>query len=136
MARDLKISRPRMLLSGLAVFAMTGGLAHADNLADPTRPPAFVGADGAAYEGSANRLSSIVLPRQGKAAAVIDGQLVTLGGMVGDARLTRISETGIVLEGPEGIERLYLTPDVEKRVKATKGGKVVKDMPRQQKDKP
>lgn len=125
-----------MLLSGLAVFAMTGGLAHADNLADPTRPPASVGADGVAYEGAANRLSSVVLPRQGKAAAVIDGQLVMLGGMVGDARLTRISETGVVLEGPEGIERLYLTPDVEKRVKAMKGGKVAKDMPRQQKDKP
>ena len=125
-----------MLLSGLAVFAMTGGLAHADNLADPTRPPASVGADGVAYESAANRLSSVVLPRQGKAAAVIDGQLVMLGGMVGEARLTRISETGVVLEGPEGIERLYLTPDVEKRVKATKGGKVVKEMPRQQKDKP
>ena len=49
---------------------------------------------------------SIVLPRQGKAAAVIDGQLVTLGGMVGDARLTRISETGIVLEGPGDREAL------------------------------
>lgn len=136
MARDLNLKKRLGLAAMIALTGLTAGIVHAENLADPTRPPAFVGADGTTYDGTASRLSSVVLPRKGKAAAVIDGQLVMLGAMVGEARLTRVSETRVVLEGPGGIERLYLTPDVEKRVKATKGDKVTKDLPRQQKDKP
>jgi MSHA biogenesis protein MshK len=112
-------------LAGAAVAAAP------DVLQDPTRPPAaFVGEPGAAAEISGSRLSSVFLPKQGKPAAIIGGQVVPLGGKVGDARLIKVTETEVVLEGPEGIERLYLTPDVEKKMRVTKGAS------RRPKDKP
>lgn len=118
------------LYCGLALALLAMGATAADLLADPTRPPAYIAQDGTAVDVPAGRLTSVMMPRKGKPAAVIDGQVVPLGGSVGDARLTRVSESSVVLEGPEGIERLYLTPDVEKRVRVMKGAM------RQQKDKP
>jgi MSHA biogenesis protein MshK len=100
-------------------------------LQDPTRPPAsFAGEPGAVAEISGSRLSSVFLPKQGKPSAIIGGQVIPLGGMVGEARLIKVTETGAVLEGPEGIEQLYLTPDVEKKTRVTKGAS------RRPKDKP
>lgn len=90
-------------------------------LDDPTRPPAgVVGADGSVAAAGSIGLTSVFLPKKGRAAAVIDGQLVEVGGIVREARLVRLSETEAVLEGPEGIERLYLTPDVEKKMNVTR----------------
>lgn len=112
-------------LAGAAVAAAP------EVLQDPTRPPASVaGESGGAAEISGSRLSSVFLPKQGKPSAIIGGQVVPLGGMVGDARLVRVTESEAVLEGPEGIERLYLTPDVEKKMRVTKSA------PRRPKDKP
>lgn len=102
-------------------------------LADPTQPPAaIVGPDGLATAGpGATGLTSVKVPKKGgRAAAIIDGQVVTVGEMVGAARLVRLTETEAVLEGPEGVERLYLTPNVEKKMNVTKSAA------RRQKDKP
>ncbi|MBI2306802.1 MAG: hypothetical protein HYU78_05815 [Rhodocyclales bacterium] len=82
---------------------------------DPTRPPAGIAdADGASAAAS-NGLMAVMLPRKGKPAAVIDGQLVPLGGTVRGARLVKITENFVVLEGEQGREQLYLTPDIEKK---------------------
>lgn len=106
----------RCLLPLVACLLVGPGLAAETPLDDPTRPPAgVVGADGSFAAASGFGLSSVFLPKKGRPVAVIDGQVVPLGGSVRGARLTRISETGVVLEGPGGIERLYLTPDVEKK---------------------
>lgn len=96
--------------------------AMAEPLADPTQPPAgIMGPDGTtiADPGSAG-LTSVLLPRKGKPSAIIDGKVVTLGEAVGEARLVRVSETGVVLEGPAGVERMYLSPDVEKKMNMNK----------------
>lgn len=105
----------------LACFTSAGVAAGEELLADPTRPPAAALMMGAGMgEAQGSRLSSIVLPKQGRATAVIDGQVVRLGERVGGARLLRLTESEAVLEGPEGVERLYLTPDVDKKMNATK----------------
>jgi MSHA biogenesis protein MshK len=39
---------------------------------------------------------------------------VRLGERYGESRLVKLSEREAVLDGPNGIERLRLTPDVEK----------------------
>lgn len=98
----------------VAAYAVDTGV-----LDDPTRPPAAAFMGGAGVE-SGKRLSSVVLPKNGRPAAIIGGQVVPLGGMVGNARLIRVTEYEAVLDGPDGIERLYLTPDVEKKVNKTK----------------
>ncbi|MDQ5879899.1 MAG: biosis protein MshK [Pseudomonadota bacterium] len=131
MAGNLKPAR--LLL--LAACVAAAGFAYAvppESLPDPTRPPAVVAGNdaGAVADISSSRLTSVVLPKNGRPAAVIEGQVVPLGGMVGGARLTRVTESGVVLEGPDGIERLFLTPDVEKK------SSVTKRVAKRQKDKP
>lgn len=109
--------RPALFSLCLLVFANALAAGEPPLLADPTQPPAGVGGG---FGATAGRLSSIVLPKKGKASAVIDGQLTIVGGMVGEARLVRLSESEAVLEGPEGVERLFLTPDVDKKMNVTK----------------
>lgn len=105
----------------LACLAAGGPLgASAQVLPDPTRPPA--GADGAPAAEvvpAGPRLQS-VLHRQGmKPAAVIDGVFVELGGRVGDARLVRVREDAVDLQGPGGRQILFLTPNIAKKVPAS-----------------
>ena len=84
-------------------------------LADPTRPPPGMAGDpAAADEARGPVLQSVILPKKGKPVAIISGQQVSLGGNFGDSRLIALSEREAVLQGPGGIERLLLTPGIEK----------------------
>jgi len=111
----------RLLLPILLAGAMTAAAQAAEPpLADPTQPPAgMLAADGSLAGGAAPGLTSVFLPQHGRPQAIIDGQLVALGGTVRGARLTFVSEKSVVLESAGGIERLYLTPDVAKKTTAT-----------------
>lgn len=106
------------LKPGLLVMLLAGGLAlcvEAADLADPTRPPPeFAAAPTDAADAGALRLQSIVLPRSGRPRAVINGQVVALGEKLGEATLVKVSEGGVVLRGPLGVERLALTPEASK----------------------
>jgi MSHA biogenesis protein MshK len=101
---------------GAALAAALGFIvagAQAQALVDPTRPPNFVaGAQSEAPAG--NQLTSVLLSG-GRKVAVINGATVPLGGMVGDARLVRISETEVALRKGSGIEVLKLYPGVDKK---------------------
>jgi MSHA biogenesis protein MshK len=100
------------LSSCLIVFAAP---AAAEGLADPTRPPGGYAEEGdEAVAASGPVLESVLLPKKGRPLAVISGHTVRLGETIGDARLVGVSEREAVLEGPAGVERLFLTPGVEK----------------------
>jgi MSHA biogenesis protein MshK len=109
----------------LAVTAMLlAGLASAQGLPDPTRPPVIV--LDAASAGTTqptvpapSGLQSIVRRQGGKSAAVINGSYVELGGKVGDATLERVGEDSVDLRSATGRETLYLTPGVGKKVAPT-----------------
>lgn len=112
----MKIAPCCLLLAGLL---MQAGNAFA--AADPTRPPAAwleqPGVEQAAGgEGGGLRLQSVLLPQRGKPVAIIGGKTVTVGGRVGDARLVSLTEREAVLQGPDGVTHLYLTPDVKKQM--------------------
>jgi MSHA biogenesis protein MshK len=101
----------------------TGGAVAAG---DPTRPPAawLNQADLAPGNSGALRLQSVLMPQRGKPVAVIAGKTVPLGAAFGDAILVRLTEREAVLHGPDGVTRLYLTPDVDKQmIVAPAGGK-------------
>lgn len=99
-----------LLTSFLAVFP-----ALAQALSDPTRPPPGLSADTPeAGEVTSPLLQSVMIPKQGKPVALIGGQQVRLGQRYGERRLIRLTEWEAVLEGPAGIERLWLTPGIEK----------------------
>lgn len=95
--------------------------------ADPTRPPDSPSVEaapgGGEIEAASARLQLIKLPREGRPTAVIDGQIVPLGGRIGDTRLVRLSAQGAVLRGPQGEERLFLIPEAEKPAMARGSGR-------------
>ena len=89
--------------------------AAGEALPDPTRPPEamLAGAPGEMH-GSGLVLQSVLMGKGRKPAAIISGQVVRLGGKIGDARLIRLTESRVVLASPEGETTLQLTPAVEK----------------------
>ena len=100
----------------IALFALAALLPAARAqapMADPTRPPANVSAPEAG-ELSGPVLQSVLIPKKGRPLAVIGGQQVRLGERYGELRLVKLTEREAVLEGPDGIERLRLTPGAEK----------------------
>lgn len=102
---------PVLLLVAATVLAQ-GSLV---DMADPTRPPAGFVADAASGEAASGPvLQSVLILRKGRAVAVIGGQQVVLGEMYGESRLVKLTEREAVLEGPSGVERLMLTPGIEK----------------------
>lgn len=89
-------------------------------LADPTRPPAQASTpvDAAAPAEAANMgLQSVILRKGGRPAALINGEVVELGGKVGEMKLVKVTEDEVVLLGPGGREILRLTPSAEKKLK-------------------
>jgi MSHA biogenesis protein MshK len=85
--------------------------AAADELPDPTRPPAALhSAPAASAPSDTLRLQSVLLGKGRTPAAVISGELVLLGGQVRGARLVRITERHAVLKGPLGETVLALLP--------------------------
>lgn len=88
---------------------------------DPTRPPASAGFQEAAEEGAPGKQLQSILISGGRRVAVISGTMVPLGGMLGDARVVKISETEVVLKTGEETETLKLYPSVDKQPAARAG---------------
>jgi MSHA biogenesis protein MshK len=105
----------------VAVFSLISIFSplHAEDLPDPTRPPAsiFAPAAGAgsgrgATENQSSGLHTIIISET-RRAAIIDGQIVELGGEHGDARLIEVNEGGVVLQRAQSRQVLTLFPDVK-----------------------
>ncbi len=104
----------------LMFMALAGHVSAQTVMADPTRPSAgFIG-EIQSTEISGPVLQSVIIPKKGRPVAVIGGQQVVLGGKYGESRLIKLSDREAVLEGPDGIERLMLTPGIEKTNIVTK----------------
>lgn len=108
--------RMRTIRFGMALMltALAGSVSAQAVMADPTRPAAGVAGNVLSPETSGPVLQSVIIPKKGKPIAVIGGQQVVLGGMYGESRLIKLSDREAVLEGSGGIERLPLTPGIEK----------------------
>lgn len=79
--------------------------------ADPTQPPVMRGSE-AALAG-APRIESILIAPD-RRLAVISGQQVTVGSRIGAAAVVSITETEVVLRGPDGEQKLKLFPELSK----------------------
>jgi MSHA biogenesis protein MshK len=108
----------RAICLAAAWSAASGALAQ--GLADPTRPPSS-SAQGGPDDAPVGRQLQSVLLSSGRKIAVIDGNAVALGGMLGDARVVKITETEVVLKTGEETETLKLYPGVDKRMKRAAG---------------
>lgn len=109
------VTTGRALLASLLVLSLTCAGAQAQALDDPTRPPAALWAPaGAATVAPARpRLQSVLISSQpgGRRVAVIDGQLVRVGSKVGDAVVTDIRDTAVLLRRGKSLETFKLYPD-------------------------
>ncbi len=103
------------LAAVIAGLPMAAAPAPAQGLVDPTRPPAWAGKPGAAEDAPAGTQLQSVLISRSRRLAVINGNTVALGGMVGEARVVKITETEVVLKKGEETEVLRMYPGIDKR---------------------
>lgn len=113
-----RLEQLAVLLAGLCIGISSFAQ---DTLPDPMRPPAgLLAAANTASSATPSEglvLQSVMLNhRQGRnaSAAVISGQIVQLGGAVGDMKLAAINEHSVQLKGAQGTTTLRLTPDAQK----------------------
>jgi MSHA biogenesis protein MshK len=118
MAEPLKriIGKSVMRASVLLPFLMLAPLTEAQNLVDPTRPPAShrTGQDSMTNSPMSGPVLQSVLVSPERKVAVISGQAVRLGEKFGDARVIKITENEVKLKGKNGVQTLKLYPGVEK----------------------
>ena len=117
--RDAKVSllrRSRVCLfcSYLFIFVLNGNPARAENLPDPTRPPAELGAPAIAVVHSGPVLQSVLISPERK-TAIISGETISLGGQYRKGRVVKISESEVVLNNGGNLQTLRLFPEVEKK---------------------
>ena len=110
--------RIRHLFAGLA-FAFVSGVALAQPLRDPTRPPG--GATVPAKKTNSGKARShegmvlqTVLVSSDRRRAVISGRLMAVGERIGSYRLQEIRDSEVVMKGPGGTRTLRLFPSVTK----------------------
>lgn len=104
----------QLVLSSLCLISSVW--CHAEQLTDPTRPPASIAVPDAESNVEADKkaigLQSVFISKNHR-AAIIDGQMIALGGKLGEATLVEVSESCVVLKTPKGREILTLFPDVK-----------------------
>lgn len=105
--------------AGVLLLSILPGMgAWAAGLDDPTRPAFDLvpGLDGQAVEtktatAAPGGLQSVILSGK-REAAIINGVEVEVGQKFGDATLTVVNETCVVLMGPEGRQVMHMYPSV------------------------
>lgn len=105
-----------LLLPGVSVLA--------EDLPDPTRPPASVisPSDLPVSEPAKPAGLQSVIVSKSRSAAIIDGQTIELGGKYGDVRLIEVSDTGVILQGARGKRTMTLFPGVSMSKKVVRSG--------------
>jgi len=98
-------------------FALYSVAVSAEDLPDPTRPPAMIAVPGAvsgqwATGSRPAGLQSTIISKS-RRAAIIDGKTVELGAKHGNARLIEVNEGSVVLQGAQTRRVLTLFPDVK-----------------------
>ena len=115
---NLTVARATIRVAMLALLGIASSFVHAENLRDPTRPPASFGAppaEGIAPRSPTPKLQSVLIG-PGRAIAVISGQTVKVGDSVDGAKVVAIREGEVVLRTGKDLQTLKLFPGIEKRL--------------------
>src|SRR5574340_1156975 len=114
---------PRLVVGGTVFCLLSSVLCplNAEELPDPTRPPAMIAETGPAPGASPGQLATESRPSglqstivsKSRRAAIIDGKTVELGAKHGNARLIEVNEGSVVLQGAQTRQVLTLFPDVK-----------------------
>jgi MSHA biogenesis protein MshK len=101
----------------LAVALGAPNAAWCQGFSDPTRPPAGysdIEAPGMPMLGGGLVLQSVMISSSMK-AAIISGEMVRLGGKIGNATLVKVGENEVVLKDGDDTLTLKMYPGVDKR---------------------
>jgi MSHA biogenesis protein MshK len=117
------VAVPQWAIAACCLLASTCIPVHAEDLPDPTRPPANIFAPAAGQDARENQSSGLhtIIISGIRRAAIIDGQTVELGGEHGGARLIEVNEGGVVLQRAQTRQVLTLFPGVKINRKETPG---------------
>ncbi len=107
------MSRPRACFAVACSLAMLAP-AWAQGLADPTRPPNAQADSQESGQGGATQLQSVLISQR-RRLAIINGNTVALGDMVGEAKVVKITETEVVLQKGNETEVLKLFQGIDKQ---------------------
>ncbi len=107
-----RLMRYSPILAAL-ICVVTASTAAAQALRDPTRPPPAASAKGAAgkIEQSGWILQSVLISPE-RRNAIINGEVVRLGGSIAGAELVAVAEERVTLRTREGLRVVHLFPDV------------------------
>jgi MSHA biogenesis protein MshK len=110
------VALPQWAIAACCLLVSASFPVHAEDLPDPTRPPASifapVGVGSEARDNQSSGLHTIIISGI-RRAAIIDGQTVELGGEHGGARLIEVNEGGVVLQRAQTRQVLTLFPGVK-----------------------
>jgi len=112
------------------ICVVTGSTAVAQALRDPTRPPpaASAGVAASRIEQSGWVLQSVLISPE-RRYAIINGEVVALGGSIAGAELVAIAEERVTLRTQEGLRIVRLYPDVRRQGVADANAGATKRMP-------
>lgn len=117
---------PLLILGALPVLCGGWSGAASAQLADPTQPAIQPAGAATPATPAMSGLQTVILRNNGKPAALINGEVVELGGKVGEARLVKVNEDSVLLRGPGGDETLRLIPAAEKKIEKVDAGATAK----------
>jgi len=131
MAEYLK--RDRNAVAYLCAISMLFGVtsSSAEELVDPTRPPAGFG-QAIPNAGPVAPILQSILISPTRRVAIVSGKTLRVGDKYGDAQLIAINENEIVLKNGKNRQSLYLYPSLRNQAPTTSTGDKLK-IPGQQK---
>jgi MSHA biogenesis protein MshK len=123
MVKHLSSSMRLVIQNALALSLVCAlSIAHAEQFADPTRPPESMGMGALGEQGvsSAPMLQSVLISPE-RRLAIINGKTLKQGEKFGNATVTKITETEVVLQNGKDKQTLKLFPDIQKRIASDAG---------------
>lgn len=113
-AAGAKTRTGRLLL--LVACGFAAHLASASEIFhDPTRPPSALYVPNDSTFIQVGPVLQSIRMANGRYTAVINGENVSVGSKIGEARVVKIRETEVVLKTADSLQTLKLFPEVEKR---------------------
>lgn len=119
MVEPLKHFERRCIICAIGCVLASAGMpwALAENLPDPTRPPAALYAAPGSLSSAPQSgpvLQSVFISAA-KKTAIINGQELKVGDKLGEARVARIAESEVVLQEGKSTQTLRLFPGMERQ---------------------
>jgi MSHA biogenesis protein MshK len=114
MAGDLNMASRKFPVFFMCTMIAAMQSLYAEELPDPTRPPALLGSAQLAAPVTAGPVLQSVLISPQRRAAIISGQAVKAGGKYGEYFVFKITESEVVLRRGKEIQTLKLFPDFVK----------------------